>query len=84
MLQAVQSGNIAGYIQEMQAKALSGELGGTVLMGGQVIPQGAAPAPAEPQASVADQLTKLADLKDRGVLTDAEFEAQKAKLLAGS
>jgi hypothetical protein len=26
--------------------------------------------------------TKLADLRDRGVLTDAEFEAQKAKLLA--
>ena len=31
----------------------------------------------------ADQLTKLADLHDRGVLTDAEFQAQKAKLLAG-
>jgi hypothetical protein len=62
---------------------MSGELGGIVLMGGQVIPQAGAPAPAEPQESVADQLTKLADLKDRGVLTDAEFEAQKAKLLSG-
>jgi hypothetical protein len=30
----------------------------------------------------ADQLHKLADLKDRGVLSDAEFEAQKAKILA--
>ena len=29
----------------------------------------------------ADQLSKLADLKAQGVLTDAEFEAQKAKLL---
>ena len=29
----------------------------------------------------ADQLVKLADLKERGVLTDAEFEQQKAKLL---
>jgi len=28
-----------------------------------------------------DQLAKLADLKEQGVLTDAEFEAQKAKLL---
>jgi Short C-terminal domain len=27
-------------------------------------------------------LTKLADLRDRGILTDAEFDAQKAKLLA--
>ena len=30
----------------------------------------------------ADELSKLADLKAKGVLTDAEFEAQKAKLLA--
>ncbi len=29
----------------------------------------------------ADELAKLADLKEKGVLTDAEFEAQKAKLL---
>ena len=31
--------------------------------------------------STADELTKLADLKEKGVVTDAEFEAQKAKLL---
>ena len=30
----------------------------------------------------ADELTKLADLKERGILSDAEFQAQKAKLLA--
>ena len=30
----------------------------------------------------ATQLQKLADLKSQGVLSDAEFEAQKAKLLA--
>jgi ABC-type multidrug transport system fused ATPase/permease subunit len=30
----------------------------------------------------ASQLSKLADLKAQGVLTDAEFEAQKAKVLA--
>jgi len=33
-------------------------------------------------ASPADQLAKLADLKSQGVITDAEFDAQKAKLLA--
>jgi hypothetical protein len=33
-------------------------------------------------SSSADELTKLADLHQRGVLTDAEFESQKAKLLA--
>jgi hypothetical protein len=30
----------------------------------------------------ADDLNKLADLKDRGILTDAEFAAAKAKVLA--
>jgi ABC-type multidrug transport system fused ATPase/permease subunit len=33
-------------------------------------------------SSTADELTKLADLKASGALSDAEFEAQKAKLLA--
>ena len=33
-------------------------------------------------ADTASQLSKLADLKTQGVITDAEFEAQKAKVLA--
>ena len=33
-------------------------------------------------ASSADELTKLAALKDQGVITEAEFATQKAKLLA--
>jgi ABC-type multidrug transport system fused ATPase/permease subunit len=33
-------------------------------------------------SSSADDLVKLADLKEKGVITEAEFEAQKAKLLA--
>ena len=32
-------------------------------------------------ASTADELSKLAELKDKNVITDAEFEAQKSKLL---
>ena len=32
----------------------------------------------------ADQLAKLADLKQRGVITDQEFEAEKAKILAAA
>ena len=28
-----------------------------------------------------DRLARLADLRDRGILTEAEFQAQKAKLL---
>jgi hypothetical protein len=35
-----------------------------------------------PGADTASQLSKLAELKNQGVLTDAEFEAQKAKVLA--
>jgi hypothetical protein len=35
-----------------------------------------------PGESSADQLHKLADLKAKGVLTDAEFDAEKAKILA--
>jgi membrane protein implicated in regulation of membrane protease activity len=33
-------------------------------------------------SSTADQLAKLADLRDRGVITPHEFESQKAKILA--
>lgn len=45
-----------------------------------------APAPAAGAPSMDDkiaQLQQLAELKTAGVLTDAEFEAQKAKILAG-
>jgi hypothetical protein len=37
---------------------------------------------AEPARDTVAQLKDLADLKAQGVLTDAEFEAQKAKILA--
>jgi membrane protease subunit (stomatin/prohibitin family) len=39
-------------------------------------------AAAESPASTADQLAKLADLRDRHVITDAEFDREKAKVLA--
>jgi type VI protein secretion system component VasK len=42
------------------------------------IQQAAASAP----ASTADQLAKLADLRDRGVISAEEFEREKAKVLA--
>ena len=42
-------------------------------------PASAAP---EPRASTVDQLQSLADARDRGTITDQEFEAQKAKILA--
>jgi hypothetical protein len=44
--------------------------------------QPAAPA-AAPATDPLEQLKQLGELKASGVLTDAEFEAQKAKILAG-
>jgi hypothetical protein len=45
--------------------------------------QYAAPAPAPAAApDPIEQLQKLAELKNQGILTEAEFEAQKAKILA--
>jgi hypothetical protein len=46
-----------------------------------------APPPPPPGSSTDDtiaRLKELAELKAAGVLTDAEFEAQKAKILAGA
>lgn len=45
------------------------------------IPERAAPQPSPAGSSVADELAKLASLRDSGVITDAEFAAHKAKLL---
>jgi hypothetical protein len=50
---------------------------------GDAAPAAAAPQAAAPQADMVTQLKELAELKDQGILTDEEFAAQKAKLLAG-
>jgi hypothetical protein len=41
------------------------------------------PPAAAPAADPLEQLKQLGELKASGVLTEAEFEAQKAKILAG-
>ncbi len=71
---AAESGHMAEYIEQRKAEAMRA---GAVVIGGPAAP--AAP-PAQPD--VVDQLARLADLRDRGALTEAEFQAQKAKLLA--
>lgn len=40
--------------------------------------------PGRPRSDPEDRLAKLADLKDRGVLSDDEFAAEKAKILGES
>jgi hypothetical protein len=42
-----------------------------------------APPPAPAAADRVDQLKDLADLKQQGVLTEEEFAAEKARILAG-
>jgi Short C-terminal domain len=47
-------------------------------------PQAPPPAPAAPPGdSTIDQLQQLGELKAQGILTEEEFAAQKAKILAG-
>jgi hypothetical protein len=46
--------------------------------------QHAPQAAGDSQGSIADELAKLAALRDQGVITDADFEAGKAKLLGTS
>jgi hypothetical protein len=43
---------------------------------------GLVPQASSSKSSVADELTKLARLREQGILSDAEFQAQKARLLA--
>jgi membrane protease subunit (stomatin/prohibitin family) len=67
---------VGGHMANKQAQAQQAQA-----------PQAEAPAPAPapaPAAAAPDpiaQLTQLAALKDSGALTEAEFEAEKAKIL---
>jgi hypothetical protein len=66
-----------------------------IARGGRMADRAAADAAASDQAmrsyiqdvtssgSTADELAKLADLRDRGAITDAEYEQGKARVLAG-
>ncbi len=48
-----------------------------------VVVQQAAPEQTQPPQNLAGELRELAALRDQGILTDAEFEQQKARLLGG-
>jgi hypothetical protein len=80
----VDPGQISQLMQ--QAQQIRAQASGTQGGIGQVpgmgqIPGMTPPAPAQPQADPVDQLEKLAKLKESGALTEAEFEAEKAKIL---
>jgi len=61
----------------LDAQAAHGMPPSTLSVAGQPVYSGRQGAP-----STADELAKLAALRDRGVLTEAEFEGQKQKLLS--
>jgi hypothetical protein len=58
-------------------------IGGQSLADMQAAAAQAAAGATSAQADPTEKLTRLADLHDRGVLSDDEFAAQKAKILAG-
>jgi hypothetical protein len=82
-VQDVQAGGDPNELREAVMKAMSQgtainmPAGGGLAGGATPAPPGQ-PAPAEDPL---DQLGKLNDLRQRGALTEAEFQAQKAKIL---
>jgi hypothetical protein len=70
---------------ERQSQYLHVNPGSVVAAGMAATPPPPAPAPAAsgPPVDVADQLRKLAALREEGILSDEEFAVQKARLLSG-
>jgi hypothetical protein len=68
--------------QQQEASAYEQQQYGTQQMAAPPPPPPAAPPPATGTDQLVAQLKELGDLKDRGILTEAEFEQQKARLLA--
>jgi len=65
-------------VSQMQRNAMAqGQVPGNIVIGGQLM--GGTPMMAKP--GPLDQIKKLADLRDAGILTDEEFATQKARLL---
>jgi hypothetical protein len=67
-------------MEEIRARAAS-QMQSAAAMQEMMVKQVSQSRSATPGPDVADELAKLADLRDRGALTDAEFEVQKARLL---
>ena len=77
MIAKVGTGNIVNYWVEIENALESGELS----MPTQFKGNSQAPGSSSGTGSVADELKKLKELLDAGALTQAEFDAQKKKLL---
>jgi hypothetical protein len=73
---------VSGRVQRRQSNKWSEQEAAQAPPEAAPAPAAAAPAAAG-GASMLDQLKELGELKDQGILTEDEFAAQKAKLLAG-
>ena len=65
-----------------QDQAIAANRGAGYAQGYSSVAQPVYEAPPPPQVDVVDQIRELADLRNQGILTEEEFAAQKAKLLA--
>jgi hypothetical protein len=75
---------VSGRVQRRQANKWSQQEPAQAPPETAPAPVAAAPAAAPASsASMIDQLKELGELKTQGILTEDEFAAQKAKLLAG-
>ncbi|MCZ7630808.1 MAG: SHOCT domain-containing protein [Microthrixaceae bacterium] len=78
---------VSGRVQRRQAEKFAQRDAGIYAQREQAYQQQAAPAapPAQvpPGDDMVTQLQKLGDLRSQGILTEEEFAAQKAKILAG-
>ncbi len=72
---------VSGRVQRRQANKWSQQEAAQAPP--EAAPAPVAAAPAAPASSMIDQLKELGELKEQGILTEDEFAAQKAKLLAG-
>jgi hypothetical protein len=79
---------VSGRVQRRQAERFADRDAQTAAQREQAYQEQTAPPPQAPPAAAPttdtiEQLKALAELKDQGVLTEAEFAAQKAKILGG-
>jgi hypothetical protein len=78
---------VSGRVQRRQAERFADRDANIYAQRGQAYEEGAQqayaqPAPAQPAADPIEQLKQLGELRAQGILTEEEFAAQKAKILA--
>jgi hypothetical protein len=72
---------VSGRVQRRQAEKFAGRDAQIAADRTQAYQERVEPAPAPPADDTLDQLQKLGDLKAQGILTEAEFASEKARIL---